>query len=185
MPAAHSHGHRKHHANLPTPPDGSPAMPETIYDALRESHEIQRSLCRRLLRAKPGSQERISIFRELHTELAAHAAAEERFLYAPALMDDAGLDSARHALHEHHQIDELVEALETTAASSPAWLPLARKLTEKVEHHLREEEQRFFQMAGKLLTDAQKSALARDYLNEYDTAKAELAVRPEDCTTAE
>lgn len=42
-------------------------MPDTIYDALRESHEIQRSLCRRLLRAKPGSQERISIFRELHT----------------------------------------------------------------------------------------------------------------------
>ena len=81
---------------------------DNIYDALRESHEIQRSLCRRLLRAKPGSQERISIFRELHTELAAHAAAEERFLYAPALMDDAGLDSARHALHEHHQIDELV-----------------------------------------------------------------------------
>ena len=78
-----------------------------------------------------------------------------------------------------------MEALETTEASSPAWLPLARKLTEKVEHHLREEEQRFFQMAGKLLTDAQKSALARDYLNEYDTAKAELAVQPEDCTTAE
>ena len=39
-------------------------------------------------------------------------------------------------------------------------------------------------MAGKLLTDAQK-AYWRDYLNEYDTAKAELAVRPEDCTTAE
>ena len=30
-------------------------MPETIYDALRESHEIQRSLCRKLLRAKPGT----------------------------------------------------------------------------------------------------------------------------------
>jgi hypothetical protein len=61
-----------------------PDMPETIYDALRESHEIQRSPCRKLLRAKPGTQDRISLFKALHTELAAHAAAEERFLYAPA-----------------------------------------------------------------------------------------------------
>ena len=38
-------------------------MPETIYDALRESHEIQRSLCRKLLRAKPGTQDRISLFK--------------------------------------------------------------------------------------------------------------------------
>jgi hypothetical protein len=58
-------------------------------------------------------------------------------------------------------------------------------LTEKVEHHLREEEQRFFQMAGKLLTDAQKSALAGDYLNEYEAAKAQLAVLPEDCNAVE
>ncbi|MES2858486.1 MAG: hemerythrin domain-containing protein, partial [Pseudomonadota bacterium] len=86
-------------------------MPETIYDALRESHELQRSLCRKLVRAKPGTQQRISIFKELHTELAAHAAAEERFLYAPVLMDDMGLNSSRHALHEHHEMDELVEDL--------------------------------------------------------------------------
>ena len=63
---------------------------DNIYDALRESHERQRSLCRKLVRAKPGTQDRISLFKQLHVELEAHAAAEERFLYAPALMDDAG-----------------------------------------------------------------------------------------------
>ncbi|HMQ26765.1 MAG TPA: FdhF/YdeP family oxidoreductase, partial [Acidimicrobiales bacterium] len=41
-------------------------------------------------------------FLTLKLELAAHAAAEERFLYAPMLMDDRGIDSARHALAEHH-----------------------------------------------------------------------------------
>lgn len=34
-------------------------MAETIYDALRESHEIQRTLFRRLLRSKAGSPERL------------------------------------------------------------------------------------------------------------------------------
>lgn len=57
-------------------------MPETIYDALRDSHETQRSLCRRLVRSKPHTKDRQDIFTALRIELAAHAAAEERFLYA-------------------------------------------------------------------------------------------------------
>ena len=44
-------------------------MPETIYDALRESHERQRSLCRKLLRAPPHSERRIELFTDLRIEL--------------------------------------------------------------------------------------------------------------------
>jgi len=142
-------------------------MPETIYDALRESHEIQRSLCRKLVRAKPGTQQRISIFKELHTELAAHAAAEERFLYAPVLMHDMGLNSSRHALHEHHQMDELVEDLHKADAEGGQWLAVARQLSEKVHHHLREEETKFFQVTGKVLSEPAKVQAARRYRKDY------------------
>lgn len=62
----------------------------TIYDALRESHEIQRSLCRCLIWVKPESGKRESILEDLRIELAAHAASEERFLYAPMLMEGPG-----------------------------------------------------------------------------------------------
>ena len=88
---------------------------------------------------------------------------------------DAGMDLSRHAISEHHQIDELVESLEEADPATPAWLPLAKKLAEKVEHHLKEEEHRFFQMAGKLLTEKQKTSLAGDYLTDYDEAKAATA----------
>jgi hypothetical protein len=44
-----------------------------IYAALRESHKIQRSLCRKLLRAAPHHEKREAIFHELKIELAAHA----------------------------------------------------------------------------------------------------------------
>ena len=71
-------------------------MSETIYEALRESHEIQRSLCRRLLRTSARGDDRQAIFTELRIELAAHAASEERYLYAPLLMHDGGLDASRH-----------------------------------------------------------------------------------------
>ena len=74
-----------------------------LYDALRESHERQRSLCRRLLRSKPGTRERLDLFTALRIELAAHEAAEERYLYVPMLMDDSGLDASRHARNWTHQ----------------------------------------------------------------------------------
>lgn len=151
-------------------------MPETIYDALRESHEIQRSLCRKLVRAKPGTQQRISIFKELHTQLAAHAAAEERFLYAPVLMDDMGLNSSRHALHEHHEMDELVEDLHKADAEGGQWLAVARKLSEKVHHHLREEETKFFQVTGKILSETAKVQLARKYRKDYARMLKKLLV---------
>lgn len=150
-------------------------MTETIYDALRESHEIQRSLCRKLLRSAPGSDRRLQLFQELRIELAAHAAAEERFLYAPILMDDLGLDSSRHALAEHHDIDELVEELEEASATGGSWMAVAHRLSHKVNHHLKEEEKKFFQISGKILTDKQKLVLAKRYRKDYARMHVVLA----------
>ena len=106
---------------------------------------------------------------------AAHALAEDRHFYVPLMQHDAGIDLSRHAIAEHHAIDELVEELEKTDPSSPGWLATAKKLTDKVHHHLEEEEHRFFQMAGKLLTERQKTALAASYLADYEEAKAATA----------
>lgn len=150
-------------------------MPDTIYDALRESHETQRSLCRRLLRSKPHTRERQALFTELRIELAAHAAAEERYLYMPILLSDAGLSSSRHALSEHHDIDELIEDMQALGVNHRGWLAKARKLSEKVHHHLREEETKFFQVSGKLLKQAQKRGLAKQYRTDYARMHAALS----------
>ena len=150
-------------------------MTENIYEALRESHETQRSLCRKLLRATPQSGRRNEIFRELRIELAAHAAAEERFLYAPILMDDMGLNSSRHALAEHHEIDECVEELSEADEKGESWSEKAKKLSHKVHHHLREEETKFFQISGKILTEAQKKTLAKRYFIDFERMKRVLS----------
>jgi hemerythrin superfamily protein len=149
-------------------------MTETIYDALRESHEIQRSLCRRLIRSKPDSSERQQIFRELRIELSAHEAAEERYLYVPMLMDDMGLNASRHALHEHHELDELVEDLQA-ANDGRSWAAIAKQLSKKVHHHLREEEKKFFQVSGKILSETQKTRLAKQYRRDYTRMHKTLA----------
>lgn len=145
-----------------------------IYDSLRESHEKQRSLCRKLLRSHPDER-REMLFKELTVELAAHAAAEERFLYSQIILDDMGLDSSRHAISEHHEMDEMVEDLQKQSPSSRGWLLSARALSKKVHHHLKEEETKFFQISGKILSDTQKKTLAGKYNRDYERMLKKLS----------
>ncbi|WP_394190125.1 hemerythrin domain-containing protein [Pseudoalteromonas atlantica] len=136
-----------------------------IFEALRHDHDKQRSLVDALIKTSGDSQNRQSLMNELKHELEEHAKFEERFFYNPLMCDDLTQEKARHSVAEHHDIDELIEALEHTDMSSPAWLAKAKKLHHIVHHHLEEEEQEVFQLAGKALTENQKQLLADKYNN--------------------
>jgi len=142
-----------------------------IFEALRVSHQTQRELSARLLASEPGSPERQRVFVELKRELLAHETAEERCFYVPLFEHDATVNSARHAIAEHHEMDEMVEALEGQELNAPGWMAGAGKLCEKIEHHLKEEETKFFQEAGKALSEAQKLSLAKEYEAEFLTLR--------------
>ena len=137
-----------------------------IFDAIRESHDLQRDLCRKLTASRGDMAARELLFLQLKIELMAHAAAEERHLYVPLLMQDGGLDASRHALHEHHEVDELLEDLSVRNKKQPGWIATAKKLSFKVRHHLKEEESKFFQTAGRLLSTTEKKRLAGKYTRE-------------------
>jgi hypothetical protein len=142
-----------------------------IFEALRESHDRQRSYAKTLIETSGDTPERVEAYKQLKAELQAHETAEERHFYIPLMELDDGVDLSRHAIAEHHEMDEMMEELDETEMSSPAWLVTARKLSDKVHHHLKEEEQKFFQMAGKLLNEKQKEQLAGQYEKEF---KAQL-----------
>lgn len=142
-----------------------------IFEALRESHQQQRELGEALLKTSGDSPERRDLFERYKNELFAHAVGEDRYFYIPLMMNDSGLNITRHALAEHHEMDELLEELTELEMSSPSWLVKAKKLVETVLHHLDEEEHGFFQQAGKILTDKEKTSLAKQYLAEYQKYK--------------
>lgn len=142
-----------------------------IFEALRESHKQQRSLAEQLTQTHGHTQAREQLFLELKNELWAHSVAEDRYLYIPLMFNDVGLDISRHALAEHHEMDELIEKLEQTKMNSSYWLVVAKQLSEVVHHHLKEEEHKFFQQAGKILTDKEKEQLGLKYLTEYEKYK--------------
>ena len=138
-----------------------------IFEALRISHATQRSLADNLIKTTGHSEDRDLLFKELKAELAAHAAAEERFFYVPLIAHDMTQEPSRHGIAEHHEMDKLVKKLEETDSSSPAWIAVAKELHHKVYHHLEDEEQGIFQLAGKVLTEAEKLSLAKDYEGEF------------------
>jgi len=153
---------------------GGVSLPKTIFAALRKSHAIQRTLIRRLLLSEVGGR-RVTVFTALKRELAAHEAAEERYLYARILMDDRGLQSTRDALSDHHKMDKIVEDLEVLNHGRRGWMAKAKKLSKELHDHLREEEKIFFQIAGKILSAREKTVLAGKYAREYARMHVKVA----------
>ena len=142
-----------------------------IFDALRLSHDTQRALATRILETKGDSPERNHLFRELKHELAAHAGAEERCFYTPLIAFDSTIAQARHGMAEHHEMDELVDELNQMEMSSSGWIAHFTKLRDKVFHHLDDEEHAIFQLAGKVLGEREKTALAKAYEEEFATMR--------------
>lgn len=136
-----------------------------IFESLREDHQKQRTLVSLLTKTHGDSNGRNELFARLKRELKNHEAAEERYFYSPLMEEDESQTQARHSVAEHHEIDELIEELEKTDCSSSGWISTARKLEEKLIHHLDEEEQQVFQLAGRTLSDSQKERLAEEYRN--------------------
>ncbi len=142
-----------------------------IFEALRISHDTQRALADQLIATQGDSPERRQLFAALKAELAAHETAEERCFYMPLMAHDGAVDTSRHGIAEHHEMDEMVEQMEDTDPSSPGWLAIAKQLHHKIFHHLKDEEQVFFQLAGKMLTETQKTRLAKDYEGEFTSQR--------------
>ena len=139
----------------------------TIFDDLRDSDEVQRVLARTMTHGRASLDTRREAFLALANELDADATAEERHLYVPLLMKDAGLSVSRHAMADQHKAAELVEQLRGLDPASDRFGELATQLSKEVRDHLDEEEHETFQLAGKLLSKTRLEQLAREYRAEY------------------
>jgi hemerythrin-like domain-containing protein len=142
-----------------------------IFDALLQSHEAQRAIARRLLSDIGEPAQRATDFEQLKTELAAHETAEERTFYVPLFEYDDAVEAARHGIAEHHEMDEMVECIEKLEQGSAEWLEQLGKLVHKLEHHLEEEEEKWFPLARKLLPRQEQKDLGEPYREEHERLK--------------
>ena len=138
----------------------------TIFEALREDHDTHRTLMQRIDETQGDSPERRQLFFTLRRELESHAAAEERCFYAHLMQSPAAMHVSRHGVAEHHEVDELIADVAARAYGDPQWLISFRKLKDKVEHHMGDEEHGIFQLAGKVLSEGEKCRLGDGFATE-------------------
>ncbi|WP_438764311.1 hemerythrin domain-containing protein [Kushneria sp. TE3] len=140
----------------------------TIFEEIRKDHDTQRTLLDLLVKTHGDSDGREELFERVKKALQTHETAEERYFYSPLMEYDTGVEKSRHGIAEHHEMDEVIEQMESTDFSSPAWLGYAKKLQDMALHHFEDEEQQFFISAGQKFEDDEKTRLGREYRSEME-----------------
>ena len=147
---------------------------QNIFEAIRADHDIQRNLLDKALDTAGKSSERKEIWDKLRVELKGHETAEERNFYKQLIDNDMMVEHTRHGMAEHHEIDELIKKVNDADMDSSAWLAHMKALDHQVRHHLEDEEKVFFQLAGKVFNEKQKTELAKTYNAEMATQRKEI-----------
>lgn len=143
-----------------------------IFGRLVEDHDKHRMLFAMLFETTPGSADRRRLFRELVRDIKGHAAAEDQALWSTVLRDPGTTEDARHAVAEHHEMDEMLADMAARDIASAGWLRRLRKVQDEYLHHIREEEQEQFVAAQKHLTPADVRYIRRVFNRRKRIEKA-------------
>ena len=93
---------------------------------------------------------------------------------SPKLTDDT-----RHAVAEHHEIEEMLNDLAATDMASSDWLAKFKQLDHDFRHHIDEEEEEEFPEFAKVLTDEDRAHMRAVFERRKKAEKADAEVTPE------
>lgn len=124
-----------------------------IYTAIKDDHDTHRRLLDRLIDTSGDSEERQKAWDQFYHDVKSHAAAEEETFYSKLISKTWGQDAARHSVHEHQQLDDLMEELNEMDMSEGAWLTKFKTLKHDYEHHMEEEENEVFSRAREVISE--------------------------------
>jgi hypothetical protein len=135
-----------------------------IYTAIKSDHDRHRDLLETISDTSGASDERKAAWDEFYHDVKAHAAAEEETFYSKLISKTWGQDAARHSVHEHQQLDELMEELNEMDMSSSGWLTKFKTLRHDYEHHVDEEEDEVFSRAKEVIDDSEIKGYGERFL---------------------
>ena len=140
-----------------------------IYGVIKDDHDKARHLLDALDETKDDEAEkRARRFAEFKVELMMHQHVEESVFYNTLKNEEETRDDALEAMNEHHVIDTLLEELDDMPKDGDEWRAKFGVLKELVEHHMREEEEEFFESARKVLDADQAEQMARVFQQKKD-----------------
>lgn len=127
----------------------------TIYEAIEKDHKEHRELLSTIADGSKEETERRQAWDQFYHDVKAHAAAEEETFYSKLISKTWGQDAARHSVHEHQQLDDLMEELNGMSVGADGWSEKFDKLKHDYEHHIDEEEDEVFTRAREVIDDTE------------------------------
>lgn len=154
-------------------------MPD-IYTAIKHDHDEHRVLLERIADTTGASDDRKSAWNAFYRDVKSHAAAEEETFYSKLISKTWGQDAARHSVHEHQQLDDLMEDLNQMDMSEGAWLEKFKKLHHDYEHHMEEEEGEVFTRAKKVISADEIDGYGKRFLSRKEEEKGLIEEKRKD-----
>lgn len=143
-------------------------MPD-IYTAIKSDHDKHRKLLDQIAETTGDSDERKTAWNSFYNDVKSHAAAEEETFYSKLISKTWGQDAARHSVHEHQKLDDLMEELREMDMGHGSWIEKFKTLKHDYEHHMEEEENEVFTRAKEIIDEAE----IEGYGARFMTRKAE------------
>ncbi len=137
-------------------------MPD-IFEIIKGDHDKHRDLLERIADTSGDTKDRNIAWQNFYYDVKSHAAAEEETFYSKLMSQEWGQDAARHSVHEHQQMDDLMEELNEMDMSSPAWLTKFKTLKHDYEHHMNEEEGEVFTRAREVVDKSEWQKYGEDF----------------------
>ncbi len=151
-----------------------------IYAAIKSDHDNHRALLKRVADTSGASEDRKEAWNEFYCDVKSHAAAEEETFYSKLISKTWGQDAARHSVHEHQQIDDMLEELNNADMSSGGWLQKFKTLRHDYEHHIDEEEDEVFERARQEIDDSEIKGYGDRFRARKEEERSLIAKKRED-----
>lgn len=135
-----------------------------IYEALKKDHDTVKTLLNELVSLSESDKERSSqLIEKIKDELVPHARAEESVFYNSLRAIDSAKDIIMHSFEEHMEAETLLRSLQAMDKVDADFKSTAKKLQKAVEHHIKEEEGRIFNVAQQLFTQDEARMMAEAF----------------------
>ncbi len=134
-----------------------------IYSAIKADHDRHRDLMGRIADTSGDSDARREAWSEFYHDVKSHAAAEEETFYSKLISKTWGQDAARHSVHEHQQLDDLMEELNGMDMGHGSWLEKFKTLQHDYDHHMEEEENEVFTRAREVIDASEIAGYAERF----------------------
>ncbi len=155
--------------------DLHPELRQGVFATLTREHRTISVMFEQILSGRGEATSRSEKFALLARDLLTHAHAEEEVLYtslAPRMPSEV-----RKAREQHALVERVIDDIASRPRADETWLAKVEVLKELVEHHVQEEEGRFFQDALRSLDPQQSEALDARYAQARDRQRAQLEER--------